>query len=641
MVSARKIVQSPVTAGLLVGTLVFLIIFGFQTTGNLEPIELAAYDWLIRLRPLASKWEPPIVLIKVTEDDIRKQGRWPLSDATLAQVLATLVQYQPRAIGLDIYRDIPVPPGREELDAVLANNPQIVAVMKFGGWPSRGISPPSVLKDSDQFGFADIVVDPGGIVRRGLLFLDDGERILSSFALQLVLLYLQAEGIAPQPDSTNPEHIRLGQTTIRPFESNDGGYVDADSRGYQFLLDFRDAQKAFTAYTLSTVISGKIEPDRIKDQVVLIGVTAESVKDFFYVPINPGLRRDRHISGTELHAHIVSQLLRFGLKGDQPVSTVSDWWERCWILLWSLMGAMASIRVRSTWGFSILAIGGVAVLSLAVFLAFGKGLWIPFVPPAVAWLMSSSIIVAHMINQEKKQRGLLMQLFSRHVSKEIANAVWEEREEFLDGGRPRPQRLMATVLFTDLVGFTSVSEKLDPQMLMRWLNEYMEAMAEQVAKHGGIINKYIGDAIMAVFGVPLARKTEAEIGKDAANALNSALAMESKLIQLNSTWKERHLPTIGMRIGVFTGPLVAGSLGSAERLEYTVIGDTVNVASRLESFDKSSFDPDLKKNTCRILIGEATYRYIEGQFNTQRVGEVNLKGQERKTTIYSVERQQE
>jgi adenylate cyclase len=288
-----------------------------------------------------------------------------------------------------------------------------------------------------------------------------------------------------------------------------------------------------------------------------------------------------------------------------------------------------------------LAIGGLAVLSFAVFFAFGKGLWIPWVPPAMAWLMSSSIIVAHMVHQEKKQRELLMQLFSRHVSKEIANAVWEEREEFLDGGRPRPQRLMATVLFTDLIGFTSVSEKLDPQMLMRWLNEYMEAMAEQVVKHGGIINKYIGDAIMAVFGVPLARKTEAEIGKDAANALNSALAMESKLIQLNSTWKERHLPTIGMRIGVFTGPLVAGSLGSAERLEYTVIGDTVNVASRLESFDKSSFDPDLKKNTCRILIGEATYRYIEGQFNTQRVGEVNLKGQERKTTIYSVERQQE
>jgi adenylate cyclase len=305
------------------------------------------------------------------------------------------------------------------------------------------------------------------------------------------------------------------------------------------------------------------------------------------------------------------------------------------------MGAMASIRVRSTWRFSLLALSGLAVLVLAAFFAFTKGLWIPLVPPAMSWLASSSIIVAHMVHQEKKQRGVLMQLFSRHVSKEIATAVWDEREEFLDGGRPKSQKLLATVLFTDLVGFTSVSEKLDPQTLMHWLNEYMEAMAEQVEKHGGIINKYIGDAIMAVFGVPVARKTEAGVGEDAASAVNCALAMGTKLVQLNSMWEERDLPNVGMRIGIFTGPLVAGSLGSAERLEYTVIGDTVNIASRLESFDKSSFDPNFKSNTCRILIGESTHRYIEGQFKMEKVGEVKLKGQERKTTIYRVERQQD
>jgi adenylate cyclase len=174
---------------------------------------------------------------------------------------------------------------------------------------------------------------------------------------------------------------------------------------------------------------------------------------------------------------------------------------------------------------------------------------------------------------------------------------------------------------------------------MHWLNEYIEAMAEQVVKHGGIINKYVGDAIMAIFGVPVARKTEAAIGKDAANAVNCALAMENKLVQLNSIWEERDLPNVGMRIGIFTGPLVAGSLGSADRLEYAVIGDTVNIASRLESFDKSGFDPDFKTNTCRILIGEATYQYIADRFKAQRLGEVTLKGQESKTAIYRVERE--
>ena len=143
---------------------------------------------------------------------------------------------------------------------------------------------------------------------------------------------------------------------------------------------------------------------------------------------------------------------------------------------------------------------------------------------------------------------------------------------------------------------------------------------------------------MAIFGVPLARKTEAEIGKDAVNAVNCALAMEKKLIQLNSIWQEQELPTIGMRIGIFTGPLVAGSLGSAQRLEYTVIGDTVNTASRLESFDKKGFYPDLTNNPCRILIGKSTLRYLGHQFKTQMIGEVSLKGKDQKTTVYRIVR---
>ena len=124
-----------------------------------------------------------------------------------------------------------------------------------------------------------------------------------------------------------------------------------------------------------------------------------------------------------------------------------------------------------------------------------------------------------MSNHEKKQRALLMQLFSKHVSPEIAETIWQQREQFLDGGRPRSQGLIATVLFTDLMNFTAVAEMLEPRALMDWLNEYMEAMAQQVIDHRGVIDKYIGDSIMAVFGVPLARKTDAEVSRDACGEL--------------------------------------------------------------------------------------------------------------------------
>jgi adenylate cyclase len=161
-------------------------------------------------------------------------------------------------------------------------------------------------------------------------------------------------------------------------------------------------------------------------------------------------------------------------------------------------------------------------------------------------------------------------------------------------------------------------------------------MAQQVIEHGGVIDKYIGDSIMAIFGVPLPRKTEAEISQDAVNAVECALAMERSLIELNSRWREQHLPTVGMRIGIFTGPLVAGSLGGVQRLEYTVIGDTVNTASRLEGFEKDFFALDCLNSPCRIIIGEATLRRLGPQFETQRIGEVSLKGKDQKMTVYCV-----
>jgi adenylate cyclase len=637
MRSLRGLLRSPLAASLVASALVFLSILALRRAGSLESLELAAYDWYSRLRPDVSASDSRIVLIAITERDIHNQGRWPLADATLAQVLEMLTQYRPRAIGLDIYRDIVVPPGREELNAILSGNRHIIAVTKLGEGGADGIPPPPVLQHTDQVGFSDIVVDPGGIVRRGLLFLDDAERVAYSLPLRLALLYLRAEGIKPQPDPANPQHIRLGPTTIRPLEMNDGGYVGVDARGYQFLLDFKGVRKAFPSFSLTTLLAGEIDPQAIKDKIVLIGVTAESVKDFFYTPFSRGLQTDQQMSGIELHGHIVSQLLRFGLDGNSPVATTSDRREEAWILLWSIMGGAIGLWVRSPWRFVLSAASGLVVLAFTDYVAFVSGWWIPLVPSAMAWVISAAVVTAYMSNQEKRQRALLMQLFTKYVpNKEVAEIIWQQRDQLLDGGRLRSQNLIATVLFTDLMGFTAMSESRDPQAVMDWLNAYMEAMAQHVINHGGVIDKYIGDSIMAIFGVPLPRQTDAEISQDAANAVNCALEMERSLRQLNSDWQEQQLPTIGMRIGIFTGPLVAGSLGSAQRLEYTVIGDTVNTASRLEGFEKDLVALDGLNSPCRIIIGEATLQRLGHQFATQHLGEVSLKGKDQKITVYGV-----
>ncbi len=632
----RAFLRSPVTATLLASVLVFLALLGLRVTGNLEYLELAAYDWQIRMRPTPAKPSPRVVLLTITENDIRQQGSWPLPDAMLARVLETLTQYEPRAIGLDIYRDVPVPPGREELDRVLTSYSHIIAVMKFQHGDDQGVLPPPVLEGTERVGFTDMLVDPGGIVRRGLLFLDDGQTVSYSLALRLALAYLYAEGVAAQPDPENPEYIRFGSTTIRPFEANDGSYVGADAGGYQFLLDYRDPPGVFPSITLSDFLAGNFEPALLKDKVVLLGVTAESVKDLFYTPHSRGRQAEQQTFGIALHAHIVSQLLRAAIDGDAPIAIVSDRRESLWILSWCLLGGMLGLLMRSAWRFALAATAGLIVLTLIVQGLFVLGWWIPLVPPALGWAGSASVVMAYVSSQEKKERASLMNLFSSHISPQLAAAIWQDREKFLSGGRPRPQRLTATAFFTDVASFTSVSEKMDPATLMDWLNEYMEVMSPIVGAHGGVILRFIGDAIMAVFGVPVASTSDAQIRQHAVNAVTCALAMQRRLIEHNRSLHERGLPMIGMRIGILTGPMVAGSMGSAERLEYNVHGDTVNTTARLESFEKEGFVPDHLTSPCRILIGQRTLDLVGDAFATELVGEARLKGKQQSIRIYRV-----
>jgi adenylate cyclase len=603
--------------------------------GYLESQELGAYDWLIRLQPAVHISPPQIVLITINESDIRALG-WPVPDLTLARALERLAQYQPRTIGLDIYRDVPVPPGREALDAVLTRHSHIIAMIKFGKSEDPGIPPPPVLRGTERVGFNDIVVDPGGIVRRGLLFLDDEETTAYSFALRLALLYLQHEGIGPQPDGVNPEHLRLGLTTIRPFEANDGGYVGADARGYQFLLDFREPPEVFPRYSLSRLLSGEIDLGAFKDKIVLIGVTAESVKDLFYTPHSRGLCSDQEVPGVVLHALITSQLLRAALVGHAPLTTLSDQQETVWILIWTVVGGLLGLTGRSPWRFALILITGPLLLGVTSYISFIEGWWIPVVAPALAWGLAASLSTAYRVNQERRQRTLLMNLFARHVAPEIAREIWQHRDQFFSAGRPHPQRITATVMFTDVQGFTTLAEKLEPQVLVDWLNEYLETMTPLVAAYGGVVIRFIGDAILAAFGVPMPRHTEAELRQDATNAVECALAMERKLVQLNLRWQARQWPTTGMRIGIYTGPVVAGSLGDIERMEYNIHGDTVNTAARLESFAKDRLVLELFGRPSRILIGETTLTYLDDRFQTEQVGQVQLKGKDQPVTIFRV-----
>ena len=635
LAKVRAWINSSLGAALTISLLVFATTYALRQQGILQPLELVAYDWMIRTS--AKQPAPPrVTVLTITENDIQTLGRWPIPNGTLAEALQRLLEHQPRAIGIDIYLDVPVEPGREKLEAVLTGNPQVVAATKFPRAGGLGVPPPSVLEGSEQLGFTDFIVDAGGIVRRGLLFLDDGQSFAMSLGLRTALLYLQPEGIAPQADPQIPEHIRLGEVTIPPFEASDGSYIDADAAGYQFLLDYRDRPGSIPTISLLKVLAADFDPALIQDRVILIGVAADSVKDIFYTPFSREDTDSRVIPGVLLHGDVVNQLLRFALDGDHPIHTLSDREEALWLLLWSLLGAALGLLVRAPARFAASGLLGLAVLYGAAHAAFLSGWWIPLVPPAVAWMLSATIITAHKSYAEMQERNNLMNIFSRHISKQLAVDIWENRDEFLTGGHPLPQKLTATSFFSDVVSFSTISEQLEPQPLMDWLNSYMSTMTPVINEHNGVILRFIGDAIMAVFGVPIPRETEEEIDRDAINAVACALAMQDALIRHNRRLEAEHKPLVAMRVGIFTGQMVAGSIGDAERLEYNVHGDTVNTAARLEGYKKETYKADPFVNPCRIYIGEPTYARLGGRFRTEYIGEARLKGKDQITRIYQV-----
>ena len=630
---------------ILVALAVTAIVLGLRGMRLLEPTELAVYDRFLRIRAPGQDAvpDPRILVVTISERDIQEQGTWPLPDGVLAQTLDTLLALGPRAIGLDIYRDVPVAPGSLELDWIFRGPQPVVVVTKFGDGSSAGIAPPRVVKGTAKVGFNDIVVDSGGIVRRGLLFLDDGQTALYSFALRLALHYLEPEGLGLGADPTDESIVKLGPTAIRPLGPNDGPYVGLDAGGYQFLVDYLAGPGPFQRVSLGAVLRGEVPPEMVRGRVVLIGVTAESVKDDFYTPLSAGASPKQQVPGVEIHAHFVSQLLRIAIKGERPLWSPPQWLGWLWVLLWAGLGAFLGVRTLNAFSLTVAVGLGLIVIAGTAYLAFLKGWWWPVVPPGLAWLEATGFVVAYQSYRESAERGMLMRLFSQHVSKEVAEAIWRDREQFAGGGRPRPRRLVVTALFTDLTGFTTVSERVGPEALMDWLNEYMGALAPEISRHGGIIRQYAGDSIVAIFGVPVPRHSEAEIARDAINAVRCALALERRLLELNQVWLAAGRPVTGMRVGIVTGEAVSGTLGSTDRWEYVVVGDTLNTASRLESFDKDVHPPEPLARPCRTLIGDSTHAYVADVFDTEWVAEARLKGKQQLVAIYRVlgERRQE
>ena len=605
--------------------------------GLLEGLEQKAYDQMVRLRQATRSLpqDDRLLIVTVTEEDLEALAEFPLTDGTVARAINQLQQHDPVAIGIDMFRAIPKPPGREALGQALQADNVIAIAQLSNSTGGPGIPAPDEVAPS-QVSFNDVVVDADGKVRRALMVAEPvalpEHPYLFSFSLQLAMRYLATQDIVPTASPANPDYMQLGETTLWPLQTGAGGYARVDDNGYQVMLDYRDRVTPARTVTLQAVLNEQFDPAWVRGKVVLIGITAPSFKDLFYTPFTGGASDASHqMPGVIIHAQMVSQWLDLAF-GDRALMGLSQpWQEWLWCLGWALLGGTLAWYLHHPITLTASEAGvfvAIAVSSYSLFLTQG---WVPVIAPALTVLATSGVVLAYQAQQSLRQRQMMQVLLGQAASPEIARALWENRDRLIKSGKLPGQSMVATMLFTDLRGFSTLAEITPPEQLLEWLNHYLEAMTEEIQIHHGIVNKFTGDGLLAVFGVPIASTTAAAIAADAQAAVACALGMATRLQTINQERQARHLPRLEMRVGIFTGPVVVGSLGGHHRMEYGIIGDSVNIASRLESVDKSR-----QPEPCRILIGQDTREYLTEAFVTEAWGDLVLKGRHAPLGVYRV-----
>ena len=386
---------------------VALLVVGVRQFGWMEPLELKTYDWFVRLKGNQQR-DSRLLLVTITENDIQNIGSLPLSDRIIAQTLNELQKSKPTVIGLDIYRDIPQPPGNNELIEEL-QKPNVIAIQKIKSAETPGVKPPPSVPP-ERVGFNDLLLDTDGVVRRQLIFTSQEDRVYFSFSLRVALLYLKQHGIKLENSRENPKEIILGQAVFMPLVSNDGGYVNTDSRGYQILINYRSSEKVARKVSLTEVLNGEIEASWVKDKIVLIGTYAPSAKDVFLTPYSPAETEEPKMPGVEIQAQMASQIVTAALGEKKEVKSSdnflanlssftlfwfwSEWVEIIWIGSWSLLGGLLASRVNHPGKIGLLFMVFNGILwasSLGLFLLGG---WVPLVPAALGFVVSGMGVIA-------------------------------------------------------------------------------------------------------------------------------------------------------------------------------------------------------------------------------------------------------
>jgi adenylate cyclase len=520
-----------------------------------------------------------IVIFAIDDKAMQEIGRWPW-DRTVWAGAIDKVAPAAKVIGIDVsFFESSSAESDASLAEALSRNGNVVISSEHSKFSSRDgkLYGEEVLKPifDSATGFANIFTDADGIARAVPVKLEGTEN-LSSLSYAVLEKYL---GSAP----SIPEDM-LGRMLVN-FFGKPGAY--------------RRISLADLDETPAEELSGKI---------ILMGATAPDLHDERLTPVS-----GQAMPGVEIHANAIQTMLTRAFLRYQDAGTAA-----LVIFAFSLAVGLLVSRFKI-----IIATAGTAAILVAyvgiAFAAFDSGLILNMLYPVLAVSLSYVAAVAYSYVSESKQKTFVTNLFGKYVSADIVGELLKNPEQIKLGGRKKEM----SILFSDIRGFTSISEKLKPEELVHFLNEYLTAMSDVIMKDRGVVDKYIGDAIMAFWGAPL---DDAEHAKKACIA---AMDMMAELEKLKQKWKAEGRPLdVNIGIGINSGDAVVGNMGSHQRFSYTVMGDNVNLASRLESLNK--------EYGTSIIVSEQTYEEVKDSFFVRELDLVKVKGKQKPVRIYEL-----
>jgi adenylate cyclase len=604
----------------------------------LGQVELKTYD--MRLRALQHAPPRHVTIAAIDEQSLARLGRWPWSRTTFAALAERLDQLGARVIAFDLFfpeRESPRADAQfarairstkkvvlgtvfinryEEVRylgpaglaaARLAIAPQAIADVRSSGKAEatfRMEEPYGVLVNilelqggAAYVGHIDVPPDRDGVVRRAPLIRRFDGRYFPAFDVQVVRAYLESEVATLEVAPYGIAGIRLGER-----------YVPLDEDGR--LLVRHRRPRSFATVPIADILEDRADAALLRGRVVLVGNTAIGIGDVRVTPFGATL------PGVEVRASIIESLL----EGDALQRP--EWMmflDAASMLVIGLLLIALLPRLGVTGG-GLLAAGVLGgYLVMAIYLFRTEGLWLNLVYPTllVALLFASATLVEYFFAFSEKR--YLKRAFQHYVPRAVVDDLVADAGKLQLGGEKRE----LTVLFSDIRGFTTLSEAMAPEDLVKLMNEYFTVMTAKVFEHRGSLDKYIGDAIMAIFGAPVAEPQHAAL------ACRSALDMVHALRALQQSLRERRLPAIDIGIGINTGPMVVGNMGSASRFNYTVVGDAVNLASRIEHLNK-----DYGTN---ILLSEYTYLPLKDEFPLAReVDRVRVRGRAQPVRLFEL-----